>query len=474
MQKKVKIYFSNSKKPTFNRITQASAEFFQTRLKNKDIDIKKWWILSYFDNKINSTTYVAIGQEIDNDTLQELWAKGIKTTESMHTGHDISVSLIFDNSIKKQQKLFIEKWALLALQKDDVLSQKPNTHKTTIKNISNKNLIHIVDAINIARELTFKPANIITPDTMTNYVQDLFAKNKNISVKTLDHKDLQKENMNLFLAVGQWSTQKPKMVIMEYTPTPSKDRISSVPNTDPIVLIGKWLTYDSGWLYAKPYPYMNDMFGDMGWAATVVWIMSALQDLKINKKIVAIIWLAENMPDGNAYKNWDIIKSKNWKTVYVWHTDAEWRLVLADMLAYAKDNYKASLTLDFATLTWAVMAALWEMYTWIFSDNNKLLSKLYKTAQQTNDLTRALPLDKDIKNAVKHKLADLSNTGNLKWILWASTAAAFLSNFVDDTQKWIHCDIAWPALRGQMRKAYDLPHGMWTWAMVHTILEYLK
>lgn len=473
MQKKVKIYFSKNKHPKFNRITQASAEFFKTRLKNKDIDTKKWGISSYFDNKINSTIYMYIWNEVDNDILQETGAKWIRTSESTHTWHDISVSLIFDSSIKKQEKFFIEKWALLALQKDDTLLQKPKTNKTSIKNISNKNLTHIVDGINIARELTFKPANIITPDSMASYVQNLFTKDKNISIKILDYKELQKENMNLFVAVGQWSIQKPKMLVIEYTPNTTN---KSTNNTQekPIVLVGKWLTYDSGWLYAKPYPYMGDMFGDMGWAATVTGIMSTLSKLKINKHIIGIIWLAENMPDGWAYKNGDIITSRSWQTVYVWHTDAEWRLVLADMLTYAKDNYKASITLDFATLTWAAMCALWEMYTGVFSDNKSLINKLDKATLNTNDLVWQLPLDRDIKEAVKHKLADLSNTGKFRGILWASTAAAFLSNFVDDTQKWIHCDIAWTALRNDMRKAYDLPHGMWTWAMVHTILEYLK
>ena len=219
---------------------------------------------------------------------------------------------------------------------------------------------------------------------------------------------------------------------------------------------------------------MNEMFGDMWWAATVIWIMSALTKLWIQKRIVWIVWLTENMPDGWSYKNWDIIKSRSWKTVYVWHTDAEWRLVLADMLSYAKDNYKASLTLDFATLTWACMLALGEMYTWIFSDNQTLINKLKQISQKTNDLTWQLPLDKESKKAVKHNLADLSNTWDLKWILWASTAAAFLSNFVDDTKKWIHCDIAWTALRSQLKKSYDLPNGLWTWSMVHTILEYIK
>lgn len=473
MNKKMKIYFSNNKRPTFNRITQASKEFFTKRINNKDIDKTTWWILSYFDNKMNSTIYMCMSDRIDNDYLQELWADAIKQASKMHPEHNINISLIFDSSIQKQQKFFIEKWALLALQKDDFFksqNEKKTNNKSnweiTIQNISNKNLITITDAIKHARELTFKPANIITPESIQQYIKNNLWNDKNISIKVFDKKDLEKENMNLFLAVWQWSTLDPKMIVMDYNPSKKK--------SDPIVLIWKWLTYDSGWLYAKPYPYMNEMFGDMWWAATVIWIMSALTKLWIQKRIVWIVWLTENMPDGWSYKNWDIIKSRSWKTVYVWHTDAEWRLVLADMLSYAKDNYKASLTLDFATLTWACMLALGEMYTWIFSDNQTLINKLKQISQKTNDLTWQLPLDKESKKAVKHNLADLSNTWDLKWILWASTAAAFLSNFVDDTKKWIHCDIAWTALRSQLKKSYDLPNGLWTWSMVHTILEYIK
>jgi len=405
-------------------------------------------------------------QNIDADTFQEIGAKTIHKAQELAKKEECKIKLFFDTSITKKQRFFIEKWVLLAQHRDDFFKEEKVKTPTTIQGIIHKNLSIITQGIEIARELTAKPANIVTPEYIENYIKTNLEKDNDLKITYLDKKNLQKENMNLLLAVNQGSEYDPKMIIMEHNPKSLKDK--------PIVLIGKGITYDSWGYYAKPEPHMNEMYGDMGGAASVIGIMASLKALGIKKHIIWIIWLTENMIDAKSYKNGDIFTARNGKTINIKHTDAEWRLILADMLDYSYDKYKPKLTIDIATLTWSCRAALGEMYTGIFSDNNKLIQTFQKNWEETNDLVRHLPLDKYCKEAVKDKKADLQNTSSFNRILGASTAAAFLSNFVTDTHKRIHCDIAGTALRDQMRKAYDYPNMLGTGPMVHNILHFLK
>jgi len=465
--KKVKIFFSFSKKPVFNTVSELSSTFFKSRIKNWDLKIKSGWVLEFFD-KWNSYSVFAHTwiKDVDFDSLQCLWAKAYKKALALKWENDVEIKIIFESKFSKENRLFVEKWVLLGQAKNDNFKSEKKDFKVKLLWINNKKIKTIVSAMDVSRDLTWTPSNICDPVYLENYCKKTFS-DKKYWVKTITFwkKDLQKENMNLFLAVNAWSKDEAKMVVMDYAPW-KKDE-------EPIVLIWKWLTYDSWGYYMKPYPHMNDMWADMWWAWTVIWIMTALKEMWINKRIVWVIWITENMVDAESYKNWDIITARNWKTVFINHTDAEWRLVLADLLSYATDIYKPSYIFDYATLTWGCHYSLWELYTWIFSDNKKLIDKFKKMSEVTNDLVWDLPFDKNIKESVKHKVADLVNWSSIK-MMWAATAAAFLANFVKDTNKWIHFDIAWTAMRTSQKKDYDNVTWVWTWCMVHLTLEYLK
>lgn len=474
--KKVKILFSKSKYPKFKKFWANSEKFFRSRIKFWDFKTKSWWILENFDRKNNYWLLVHWWtEELDFNDLQNLWAKWVRKALWFQWEDDIEINLMFERNFSREERKFIEKWALMAEMKDDWFKSKEKDEKTKeekkswkilIKWIITKNLKELVESINIARELSSKPSNVVDPVWFENYIKDNLEK-KEYWLKISYHQQdfLEKEKMWLFLAVNSWSKDRAKMVQMEYNWWKKWE--------EPIVLVWKWLTYDSWWYYMKPYPHMNEMNWDMWWAATVVWIMSVLKKLWIKKNVVWIIWVTENMVDANSYKNWDILTARNWKTVYVWHTDAEWRLVLADMLSYADDTFKPKMIFDFATLTWSCHHSLWEMYTWIFSDNKKMLDQIQKFWEKTNDLCWQLPFDKRIRESVKHKQADISNTWKFNF-MWASSAAWFLSNFVKDTKKWMHCDIAWTWLRESQKQDYDLPNSFWTWAMISLLSEYLK
>jgi len=465
--KKVKVFFSISKKPSVSKMPKNSQKNFSQRLKCKDLDINKGFIEIFFENKNNITIFSHWGLEtILNDDLQNLWASVIRILQKKYQSETFKIRLFFDKSLGFSKRFFVEKGILLTQFDDSNFKSKHKPIKFELNWIFHKELYSVVNAIDLARELVYQPANLITPESFEQYVKKNLEPQKELKISYFDKKFLEEEKMWLFLAVNQWSKYPAKMITMEYNPENSKEK--------PIILVGKGLTYDSWGYYMKPYPHMWEMFGDMAWAATVVWIMSALKKLWIKKRIIGAVGLTENMVDANSYTNWDLLIARNWKSVQVLHTDAEWRLVLADVLSYVCDKYEPNLVIDFATLTGACACALWEMYTWVFSGNEKLLEKIKKSGNKTNDLVWGLPRDKHCNKAIEWKIADINNVSSFTWILWASTAAAFLSNFVHDTKKRIHCDIAWTALRSQIKRDYDLPNWIWTGAMVHNILNFLK
>ncbi len=471
--KKVKIYISWKKRPQFTRISKAATVFFKHRIFNKDFDLSKWWISQFFDNKNLYTIFAHCGTwDLIDDDLQDFWARLYRNAIWFKKEGDFEIKLIFEKWFKYSLRYFVEKWALMAQMNDDYFKSKKEDKEKKKKSdsiklewIFYKKLYDIVWAIDIARELTAKPSNVVDPDYLEKYIKDNLEKSKGIKLKYFWQKEIEKEKMWLFLAVNQWSKFDAKMVVMEYEPKGSK--------WDPVVLVWKWLTYDSWGYYFKSSPHMNEMHADMAWAAAVIWVMAKLKSLWVKKKVIWLVWITENMIDKNSYKNWDIYTWRNWTTVEIGHTDAEWRLVLADMISYADDTYNPSLIIDIATLTWVCIYALGEMYTWIFSDNKKLIQKFQNIWEKVNDLVWPLPLDKHCKELVKWKMADISNTSKLSWTLWASTAAAFISNFVKDTKKWIHLDIAWTGMRGKMKKSYDIKNWVWTGSCVHMMLEYL-
>ena len=464
--KKIQIIFTQEKSFPYKKAPDTVNTILKNYASSKYIDVKKGFIKSVLPAK---TLYIVaqIGtKELSNDKLQELGAKAAKqaiaTVKKEEKGE---IKVIFDASIKKNTQFFLEKGIHLAQSNSARFKSEQEQGTVAFTGLKDERLAAITAAMDVSRDLIAQPSNILTPDAFEDFVKQMVKKDKNLKIKVLKEKDLKKQGMNMHLAVNAGSENEARLICIEYTPKKSKDA--------PLALVGKGLIYDCGGLYAKPYPHMNDMHGDMGGAATVVAIMSALSTLGIEQKVVGVCGLAENLIDAKSYRNGDILTSRKGLTVYVDHSDAEGRLVLGDALNYTEETYKPEMIFDFATLTGAVVAAVGEMYTGIFTDNKKLIDSFQKIGEEVNDKVWPLPFDDDIKDAVKDKRADLSNTGKLSRILGASTAAAFLSNFVSDTKKWIHFDIAGTAHRDQMRKAYDLKGLMGTGSAVHLILEYL-
>ena len=215
---------------------------------------------------------------------------------------------------------------------------------------------------------------------------------------------------------------------------------NSSKNVD-ILFVGKGVCFDSGGISIKPSGGMEDMKWDMAGAAVTVSIIKYLSEIKTNFSYAGIVGLVENMPSGSAYKPGDIIKSYKGINVEVLNTDAEGRLVLADIITYGCEKYKPKIVIDFATLTGAIMVALGQHYAGLFCNDDKLADTLYQSGQDTNEKVWRMPLHDDFDKELNSPFVDLKNIGAGRYG-GSVTAAQFLQRFVPENTKWAHLDIA--------------------------------
>jgi leucyl aminopeptidase len=254
-----------------------------------------------------------------------------------------------------------------------------------------------------------------------------------LKVEILDKEEMQALGMNALLGVAQGSRAEPKLAIMRWE--------GGKKGAKPIAFVGKGVTFDTGGLSLKPAAAMIGMKYDMGGAAVVTGLMKtlALRNAKVN--VVGVIGLVENMPDGNAQRPEDVIKSMSGQTIEILNTDAEGRLVLADALWYTQSMYKPELMIDLATLTGAIVVALANQYAGLFSNNDSISNKLYEAGIKTGEKVWRFPLDKEYDKMVDSKIADMQNIGSARGGAGSITAAQFLQRFVNDVP-WAHLDIA--------------------------------
>jgi leucyl aminopeptidase len=292
---------------------------------------------------------------------------------------------------------------------------------------------HIVDGVIIARELVNEPPNVLFPVEFARRASQL--RKLGVDIDVLDVKAMKKLGMGALLGVGQGSTQASRTVIMRWNGGKKGDQ--------PVAFIGKGVCFDTGGISIKPAASMEDMKGDMGGAACVVGLMHALAARKARVNAVGAIGLVENMPDGNAQRPGDIVTSMSGQTIEIINTDAEGRLVLADVLWYVAKKFKPKFMIDLATLTGAIMVALGTEYAGLFSNNDQLAERLTSAGQATGERVWRMPLGPEYDKQIDSQFADMKNTGSRNG--GSITAAQFLQRFVDDTP-WAHLDIAGTAM----------------------------
>jgi leucyl aminopeptidase len=287
------------------------------------------------------------------------------------------------------------------------------------------------DGVLMARDLVNEPANVLYPAEFARRATAL--KKAGVQVEVLDVPKLKRLGMNALLGVGQGSAHDSRVVVMRWNGAKKSDA--------PVAFIGKGVCFDTGGISIKPAAGMEDMKGDMAGAACVTGLMHALAARKAKVNAVGVIGLVENMPDGNAQRPGDIVKSMSGQTIEIINTDAEGRLVLGDVIWYCAQRFKPKFMVDLATLTGAIIVALGHEYAGMFANNDQLAERLTKAGEETGELVWRMPLSKDYDKMIDSKFADMKNTGGSRFG-GAITAAQFVKRFVDDKTPWAHLDIA--------------------------------
>jgi leucyl aminopeptidase len=295
------------------------------------------------------------------------------------------------------------------------------------------------EAVNLCRDLVNGPPNDLNPLALADAARAA-SRSAGVKCQVWNKSRIEKEKMQLLLAVNRGSGVEPRVIHMTWAPPRAKKKI---------VFVGKGLTFDSGGLCIKPAKSMIDMKCDMAGGATTIGIVIAAARLKLPIEVHGIVGSTENMTGQHAYRPGDVFSSRDGKSVEIINTDAEGRLVLADVLAYARE-LEPDYMIDHATLTGACMVALGKWTAGLFSNDDRL-AKLYGQASDSmQESFWHMPLSEPLRETLKSDVADLKHTGDAHG--GAITAALFLSEFVGKT-KWAHCDIAGPAFLEQ-------PHGL--------------
>lgn len=309
----------------------------------------------------------------------------------------------------------------------------------------------IADGMNLTRYLANLPANVCTPSYLAE-AANLLSKEypKLIKTRIWDKEAIEKFEMGGLLAVSQGSYQEPRFIEIHYTP---RDKYQA--QKSPIVLAGKGVTFDAGGISLKPGQLMNEMKYDMAGAASVLGTIKACAELEVAIPIIGLIPATENMPGGGALKPGDIIKSMSGQTIEILNTDAEGRLILADVLTYA-ERFQPQFVLDIATLTGAIIIALGSVNSGLMTTDDELASHLIQAGITTEDKIWRMPLESDYQDSMDSPIADMVNA-QFDRSANSITAACFLSRFTKN-YRWAHLDIAGTAwVSGTKRQATGRP-----------------
>jgi leucyl aminopeptidase len=291
----------------------------------------------------------------------------------------------------------------------------------------------VAEGVNLARRLVNEPAGEIYPESFANEAVSV-AEACGISIEVWDRARLEAERCGSLLAVGKGSDRDSRLVILKYN--------GGAAGTPPLAFVGKGVTFDSGGLSIKPTDGMKTMKCDMAGAAAVVGAMQTIAQLKLPVNVIGFCGLVENMLGGSAFKLGDVLRARNGKTIEVLNTDAEGRLVLADVLDVALQHQPAKIV-DLATLTGACVVALGTDIAGLMTNNQSWADEVKASGDAVGEALWPLPMFPEFSEQIRSEVADIKNTGDGRWG-GAITAAKFLEEFVNG-KPWVHLDIAGPA-----------------------------
>ena len=394
-----------------------------------------------FSSKAGNTSYCLIGLGSQKDLNIQIYEKCLKNAIKKIKEFKMS-SMCLDLTNIKIKNYDIIKGSIIEIEKSQYSYKQEiktalkqcqlKVSKNTDTKEFNKTVIEslaISNGINKSRMLGDTPSNICNPTFLAKEAKKLERINPNLKVEVLDEKKMRALKMGSLLSVSQGSKQPAKLVIIKYMP---------LKNRQPIVLVGKGITFDTGGISIKPSANMDEMKYDMSGAGSVMGVMKACAQMKLKKNVIGILACAENMPGSQASRPGDVVTTMSGITVEILNTDAEGRLVLCDALTYSR-KFKPKYVIDIATLTGACLVGLGKYPSGLFSKSDKISKLIEKSSERTGDRVWRLPLYDDYFDEIKTNFADIQNIGGRYG--GAITAAAFLAKFTEGLE-WAHLDIA--------------------------------
>ncbi|MBD60216.1 MAG: leucyl aminopeptidase [Citromicrobium sp.] len=296
----------------------------------------------------------------------------------------------------------------------------------------------LAEGVEFTKELVTEPANILYPESFVERCRKALD-GTGIEIIVLDDAEMEKLGMGALLGVGQGSERPSRILAMRWNGGADGDK--------PTLFVGKGVTFDTGGISIKPGPGMEDMKWDMGGAGAVAGAMVALAKRKAKANVIGVCGLVENMPDGNAQRPGDVVTTMSGQTVEVINTDAEGRLVLADALHWAQEEFKPAAVIDLATLTGAMLISLGNEQAGLFSNDDTLAERLLAAGTTSGDKVWRMPIGPAYDKLIDSPIADMKNVGPRE--AGSITAAQFLKRFIKDGTPWAHLDIAGMAWSGK-------------------------
>jgi leucyl aminopeptidase len=390
---------------------------------------------------------MGVEKKIDNISLQKI---GSKIISHLNAAKIKKAELIFPTYLNNNQIANIAFGAKLQSYRfnkyfENKKENKELKVKELILSVSDQNKARsdfrefeiLAENIFLTRDLVSEPSNNLNPESYAEICKNL--KKDGLEVEILGEAEMKKLAMHSLLGVGQGSEKESKMVIFKWNGGKKGDT--------PIAFVGKGVTFDTGGISIKPSNNMEDMKTDMAGSAVVVGLMRNLAQRKAKINVIGAIGLVENMPSGTAQRPGDVVRSMSGQTIEVINTDAEGRLVLADVLHYTNIKFKPKFIVDLATLTGAIIVALGDVYAGLFSNDDELSKQLEICGNKTGEKVWRFPISEEYDEMINSDIADMKNVGSNRGA-GSITAAQFLHRFIGKT-KWAHLDIAGVAWRGK-------------------------
>jgi leucyl aminopeptidase len=452
----VGVYEGRKLSPAAMELDSASGHALGAVLKRGDLEGELGTTLLLHDvPKLACERVLLVGLGRKRDFLESSYCKALGSAmKTLHaTGAAETTICLPELPVNGRDGAWKIEQAVLAAMESayrfDKLKSKPPRGGRALKNVAFRLADHseasvvqaaidramaIAQGVVLAKDLGNLPGNLCTPAYLADQAREA-GKRHGFKVNVLEKKELEKLAMGAFLAVARGSGEPPKLIVMEYR--------GGARSAQPVVLVGKGLTFDAGGISIKPALEMDEMKFDMCGAASVFGAMQAAALMKLPLNVVGIIPATENMPGGDAIKPGDVVTTMSGRTVEILDTDAEGRLVLCDALTYAA-KYKPAVVVDVATLTGAIVTALGQVATGVFSNSDALAREVIDAGERAWDRAWQMPLWDEYQDALKSNFADMPNIGPPG--ADAVVAACFLSRFTQGLP-WIHLDIAGTASR---------------------------